>query len=260
LNEVTGVKNLVSDSDSRINELEKEIQDLKKQASSNISVTNSNNVRKSRNLTTFEQFVKQANKSWRWFGSSSEFRKWKILAICSLLILLIIGLITTIVSTSCFGMYSTFTFFENAWMVFDIIYLVYAAKAQYIYEIDELAIYSSSKYDVDKVGMKFPSKEKAVFRVFKWLAIISTVCNIIAIWAGMGKNNQAGATIMEILFLASIIFAYLINLNLFAQYSIIWVEGHNLTTKERVVIVALPNVNKLMTEEEFKKKMPDLNK
>ena len=61
---------------------------------------------------------------------------------------------------------------------------------------------------------------------------------------------------MEVLFLAAIIFAFFMNLNLFARHSIIWVEGHKLTTKEKVVLVLLPGAKQLMPEEEFKKKMP----
>ena len=112
------------------------------------------------------------------------------------------------------------------------------------------------KYEKDNLGMTFARKEKVVFRIFKWLAIISVVCNIICIWAGMGKSNQVLATVMEVLFLGAIVFAYFMNLNLFAQYSIIYVEGHNLTTKERVVLVLPPGAKSLMPEEEFKKKMP----
>ena len=211
---------------------------------------------KPNNQEILQQFLKQSKKSWRWFGTRAEFGKWKTLAIISLLILLIVGLATSIISTICFKMYSIFTFFENAWMVFGIIYLVYASKTQLTYEANALAANSSYKYETDKLGMKFPRKEKVVFRIFKWAAIISVPCNIICIWAGMGKSNQVLATIMEIVFLCAIIFAFFMNLNLYAQYSIIWVEGHNLTTKEKVVLVLPPGAKQLMPEEEFKKKMP----
>ena len=254
LNEITGVKTHVSDTDSRIAELEQEIQKLKdKPVVQPRPVVNAPQRSEKEILQTF---LKQAKKSWMWFGNNAEFRKWKMLAIISLLILLIVGLATTIVSSICFKLYSTFTLFENAWMIFGIIYLVYAAKAQRIYEVNALAANSSTKYEKDNLGMTFARKEKVVFRIFKWLAIISVVCNIIAIWAGMGKSNQVLATVMEVLFLGAIVFAYFMNLNLFAQYSIIYVEGHNLTTKERVVLVLPPGAKGLMPEEEFKKKMP----
>ena len=204
----------------------------------------------------FQQFLKESKKSWRWFGTKSEFNKWKALSVVSLIVLLAVGLVSSIVSTICFQMYSTFTFFENLWLLFGIIYLVYASKAQLTYEVNAFAANSPLKFETDRLGMKYPGKERAVFRVFRWLAIIAVPCNVICIWAGMGKTNQVLATIMEFLFLGAIIFAFFINLNLHAQYSVIWVEGRNLTTKERVVVVLLPGFKQFMLEEEFKKKMP----
>ena len=256
LNEITGVKTQVSDSDDRITELEKEIQNLKRQSAQPKTVVPNATQPKPTQNDILQTFLKQSKKSWRWFGTRLEFSKWKTLAIISLLMLLIVGLATSIVSTICFKMYSTFTFFENVWMVFGIIYLVYARKAQLTYEVNALASNSSYKYETDKLGMKFPRKEKIIFRIFKWLAIISVPCNIICIWAGLGKNTQILATVMEIAFLGAIIFAFFMNLNLYAQYSIIWVEGHNLTTKEKVVLVLPTGAKQLMPEEEFKKKMP----
>ena len=203
-----------------------------------------------------QQFLRQSKKSWMWLGKSAEFKKQKNLSIISLLILLIVGIVTTIVSTICFQLYSTFTLFENIWLVFGIIYLTYSANAQRIYEVNELKNHSSISYTKDKLGMMFPRKEKLAFRIFKWLAIISVVCNIICIWAGMGKSNQIIATVLEILFLGAIIFSRIMNVFLFSQYSIIYVEGHNLTTKERVVLVLPPGAKQLMPEEEFRAKMP----
>lgn len=254
LNEITGVKTQVSDTDSKIAELEKEIQKLKSMPV--IQPKPIVNTQPKSDNEILQIFLKQSKKSWRWCGTRAEFNKWKILAIVSLLTLLLVGLITSIVSTVCFQMYSTFTFFENIWMICGIIYLVYATKTQLIYEVNALASSSPTKYKRDNLGMMFPKKEKLAFRIFKWLAIVSTVCNIICVWNGMGKGNQAAATIMEILFLGAIIFAYFMNFNLYAQYSIIWVEGHNLTTKERVVLVLPPGAKQLMLEEEFKNKMP----
>lgn len=242
LNEITGVK--------------KEIKGLKSQTvQPKTAAPNATQPKPTQN-DIFQTFLRQSKKSWRWFGTRSEFSKCKTLAIISLLILIIVGLVTSIISTICFKMYSTFTFFENVWMVFGIIYLVYARRAQLTYEVNALASNSSYKYETDKLGMKFPGKEKIVFRIFKWLAIISVLCNIICIWNGLGKVTQILATVMELAFLGAIIFAFFMNLNLYAQYSIIWVEGRNLTTKEKVVLVLPPGAEQLMPEEEFKKKMP----
>ena len=254
LNEIAGVKGKVSESDARIAELEKEIKQLKTQPT-NVQPRPITNAPQPNNKEILQTFLKKAKKSWRWFGTKTEFAKWKTLAIVSLITLLLVGLITTIVTSISCGIYSTFTFFENAWMVFGIIYLVFASKSRLTYEVNALASNSSTKYETDHLGMKFPRKEKVVFRIFRWLAIISVIANIIFIWTRK-SDFSVFATIMEVLFLGAIVFAFFMNLNLFAQYSIIWVEGHNLTTNEKVVLVLPPGAKQLMPEEEFKKKMP----
>ncbi|MCI6215617.1 MAG: hypothetical protein MR467_06150 [Bacillales bacterium] len=253
LNEITGVKNQVDDSTSRINELEKELQDLKTQSSNNPAKSKEANLKENEIICTF---LKQSKKSWRWFGNSSEFNKHKKLAFISMLIMLIIGVASTITTSVCFKIYSTFTFFENIWMIFGIIYLVYISKTKLIYEVNELSTNSSFKYETDKLGMKFQRKEKLVFRIFRWIAIISIICNVIAIWAGLGKGNQILATILELLYLASIVFAFFINLNLYAQYSIIWLEGYKIGSNEKAILVLPTGAKHFILEEEFKKKMP----
>lgn len=257
--EIIGVKEQVSATDSRIAELEQEIQKLKTTPVESHSKIYANTQPKKDN-EILQIFLKQSKKSWRWFGSKSKFNKQKKLSIISFIALLILGLISSIVSSFCFQTYSTFTLFENIWLIFGIIYLTYACNTQLIYEVNNLASNSSTKYVKDVLGMMFPRKEKAVFKIFRWLAIISVIANIFAIWTGIGKTIQISATVFEILFLVAIIFSYFANLNLFSHYSIIWVEGRNLTTKEKVVLVLPPGAKQLMPEEEFKKKMPFIYK
>ena len=64
LNEITGVKIQVSDSDDRITELEKEIQNLKRQSAQPKPTQND----------ILQTFLKQSKKSWRWFGTRSVLR------------------------------------------------------------------------------------------------------------------------------------------------------------------------------------------
>lgn len=255
LSEVVGVKTQVGSTDNRIAELEAEVRRLKNQPQQNTQAVQPQPPRELSEREILHQFLKPAKKSWRWFGNKAEFNKWRKLAIISLVLLLSLGVISTIVSSICFQIYSTFTLFENIWLIFGIFYLVYAVRTQQTYEVNSLAANSSYKYRRDDLGMMFPGKEKFVFRLFRWLAVIAVICNVVCIWT-MGHDLKALATILEVLFLGAILFAFFMNLNLYAQYSIIYVEGHNLTTKERVVLVLPPGAKDLMLEEDFKKKMP----
>ena len=203
-----------------------------------------------------KRFLKGAKKSWMWFGTRLEFKRKRTIAIFSSLLLLVVGLVATIMATLNFGFYSTFTLFENIWMIFAVINIVHALKAQRDYEANALAAKSSTKYQRDSFGMILPTKEKGVYRVFRWLAIIAVVCNIITIWI-KPSDFSVIATIFEILFLAAIVFEFFMNTFFFGGYSIIKVEGQSLVTKEKVVLVCPNGSRELILEEDFKKLMPD---
>ena len=205
----------------------------------------------------FKQFIRRARKSWMWFGNKAEFKRWKFLAVFSLILLLLFGLASTITTAMSCGFYSPISIFENVWLIIGIIYLVYASKTQHKYEVNELAANSPNKKIKDDTGMIFLSKEKVVFRVFRWIAFVAVVANIIYIWTKPSSFNIL-ATIFEVLFLLSMIFVFFMNLNLYAQYSIIYVEGYDPSTKVKKVFVLPPGAKKLITEEEFKRKVPFL--
>lgn len=256
LSAVADVKNETHENTSEIAALRKEIEELKQGRS--VSQTQSReerNQQTSQNL--FMTFLKQSRKSWRWFGTLKEFKNSKVLSIIMLVVFLIVGFATSVVSTLCFKMYSTFTFFENVLMIIGVFFLVYSANAKYIHEVNSLAKTTPYKYETDNIGMRFPRKEKLVFRIFKLIAVFSTICNVIFIWAGMGKDYKIVATILELVLLIVIIFAFFIcPSKLFNNYSIIWIEGYNLTTKQKVTLVLPPGAKQLITEEEFKRMMP----
>lgn len=256
LSTVTDVKKETHENSSEIAALREEIEKLKQERSVPQAQTREvKNQQTSQNL--FMAFLKQSKKSWRWFGTLKEFKNRKALSIILLVVFLLVGLSASVISTLCFKMYSTFTFFENALMIIGIIFIVYSAKTKYIHEVNDLTKSTPYKYETDNIGMKFPRKERLVFRVFKWIAVISTACNVIFIWAGMGKDYKVVATILELVLLVVIIFAFFITPSLlFSNYSIIWIEGYNLTTKQKVTLVLPPGAKELITEEEFKKMMP----
>lgn len=261
LNEVIGVKKQNAETNARVVELEAELEKLRKEKAQpqNQQVYQqprvSAPVREPTRVELFQQFIKQSMKCWRWLGNRTEFNKKKNLAIISLLMLLIVGVATTVVSSICFQLYSTFTLFENIWLIFGIIFLTYACRARLKYEVNDLAAHSPDSYEKDKLGMCFPKREKAVFKVFRIITIVAIACNIIAIWV-MGHELRGLAAFMELLFLGAIIFSFFMNFNLFVQYSIIYIDGRNLTTNEEVTLVLPPGSNDFLLEEDFKKKMP----
>ena len=205
----------------------------------------------------WQWFLKTSKKSWRWLGNLKEFDKSRHLSTFSQILLIVIGFLATIFTSISGKLYTTFTFFENIWLVFAVIMIVHASKAQLKYNSHDLARNNSCKYKQDQYGVWNPGKEKTVFKVFRILGIISVICNIIFIWMKV-SNISLLAMILEILFLGAIIFSSIMNLNLFSGYSLIYLEGKNVPGTEYIVLVWDPVVKEFFTEEEYKKRVPFL--
>lgn len=203
----------------------------------------------------FREFLTKAKKSWGWFGGVSEFKNKKRLTQIAFVLLIIFGAISTLITSLSAKIYTTFTFLENVYLILGIIAFAHVNKSQHLYEIHSLARNSSFKYQADDVGMLFPRKEKVVFIVFRWIAGISVIANIIYIW--MQKSDiSLLATVFEVLFLAALILSSIAYFFLLTNYCIIFVDGKKIGSEERVILVSLPGQNGLITEEEFKAKMP----
>lgn len=201
-------------------------------------------------------FFKNSKKSWKWLGSQKEFDKCKVLTIFSHLLLLLLGFSSSIITSVSVKIYTTFTFFENIWLIFGIFLLIYALKADIKYESSKLARNNSYRYKQDQFGLWNPGKEKGLFKAFRWIGMISTICNIAYIWILASKISWL-ATIFEVLFLGAIIFSFIMNASLFSGYDIIYLQGKNMKGTENITLVWDPLFKKLMPEEEYKKKIPE---
>ena len=203
------------------------------------------------------QFFKESKKSWRWLGNKEEFFKSKVRAVLSMITVLILGTASTIVTTIAGGLYSTFTLFENIWLAFTIAFMIFDIRAPILYDIEELIHKSPSRYYRDSVGMCFPNKEKVVYIIFRVLTIIAICCNCIVL-ANQMSLIGVFAIIIELLFGGSLVFSFLMDLFFFSGYGIMWFEGRNKITKEKVVLVSILGSNKFMSEEEFRKFAPQV--
>ena len=73
-------------------------------------------------------FIKKSKKEYLWVGSTKEFNKSKNLIIILSVIFLVISLISTILTSIAFKMYSTFSLFENIWSII----LVWTQKGRFL--------------------------------------------------------------------------------------------------------------------------------
>lgn len=201
-----------------------------------------------------EWFFRNSKKSWRWFGNQSLLNKKKTVAIVSYALLFVFGFFSSVATSLSAGFYTTFTAFENAWLICGISLLVYTIKTKLKYESKELARNTNYSYKQDQYGLWNPGKEKTIFKVLRWLAVICVIANIIYIWI-RPNNLSIVATVLEIIFLGAIVFSFFANIDLFAQYTIIYLEGKSIYDSDEITLVWDPYFKKFFTEDEYRKKM-----
>ena len=78
------------------------------------------------NQQLLKNFVKSSRKEHVWFGSIFEFNNAKTIFHFLVVSLIIIGVISTILTSIAFKMYSPFTLLENIWLIFACILLSYS--------------------------------------------------------------------------------------------------------------------------------------
>lgn len=255
LSAISGVGEKTSKSDARYLELEQRLSRLENQ-SKVPAPTITRSAQPSE--PPVKTFARKAKKSWRWFGNRRQFIGSKALAIIFSFLMLALGITSTVITGISCGMYSPFSSIENIWLIFALIYLIFACKAPILYEVNAFASGTPLRGERDDVGMVFPNGgEKKVFKIFRWITIIIIPFNIIWIWINKSDISWL-ATLFEILFALSIIAAFFINIALYAQYCICWLEGHNLVTGQKVTLLKMPGAKNFSLEKEVREKIPQL--
>lgn len=215
-----------------------------------------NVARKPTEQEAMQWFFKNSKKSYRWAGSKKGFNKSKLLTVLSYLLVVVLGVLSTLVTSVSIRLYSTFTFFENVWLIFTIIAMTFVGKAKLKYRDVDMKMNSTSKFVQDQYGLWNPKKEKRIFFAFRWITFISVVLNIVFIWIRI-SNISWLAMILEILFLGSIILSIFADVSFQTPYYVLYLEGKSMDGSQNLQIVRDPIFKNFMTEEEYKKLMPD---
>lgn len=234
-------------SKERIGQLEKTVQSLQSKPVSKPT---------SQNQNSLKIFARRARKSWRWFGNIQEFKKSKLLALLFVCLNIVFGIVAVIVTTISCNLFTTFTAFEIVNWVVAIYASIMLLKSPIKYEVRSFASGSPFSCKFDDTGMAFPGKEKVYIKVVRWIGVIAAIANIAYIWISK-SNLSVLATIIEALFIVSIILNWFFSISFYAQYTICWLEGRNLNTNEPVTIVR-DNISGFMLEKEFRDRFPSL--
>lgn len=204
-----------------------------------------------------KRFISKAKKEYCWLGSESDFQKEKKTALILLVALMVAIVISTVFTSIAFGMYSTFTLFENIWLIMMCFMTFYLVKAKRFYDCYEFSLTSCFKFEPDAEGvlrMRTPNKK---YKIFLVLTCISAICNIIVVWMENKSGMALPATIFELAVLGLSIFVFNFKaLDFFYGYSNLRFIGANETTGQKVVLIFEPIMNKLYTEEDYLKQFP----
>lgn len=198
-----------------------------------------------------KNFIKNSVQRYHWLGASGDFYKEQGIAKILFFISIAVMIVTTIVSTVAFGIYSTFTFFENIWLIFTIIILKNIYKAQWKYPTEDFQRNSACSFINDN-GMLRVNTYKKRYRIFFVLAIISVICNLICCWMWAKGAIAVFSTIFEITSGIMIAVSMFKATSFFAGYSHLSFTGKNQIGQE-ISIFYDPIINKFYSKEEYEK-------
>ena len=209
---------------------------------------------------TLKRFITRAKKEYMWFGSRDEFEKEKRESLLFVWILIGVGLLTTLFTSIAFKLYSTFTLFENIWLIMMLCTVKYIHKSQYYHECFEFSENSFFRFELDDDGVLRCGQLKKKYKWFSVITCICALCNIIVVWMEANIILALLATIFELaLGVLSIYVFYFKVLYYFSGYCHLRFTGRNDSNTQTISIIYDPTFNKLYTEEEYKKQFPLLN-
>ena len=206
-----------------------------------------------------KNFLKSSRKEHLWFGTTNDFNKYKKIIYILCIALIVVGIISTILTSIALNMYSTFTLFENIWLIFVCIMFSYAVKAKKRMTDTDLMEHSNSVFIQDTDGTwRDTNKEKKKYRWFRRISYIAIVGNIICLWSESETAIAISATMFELAFAGlsiGLVFAYI---NLYCMYgSFILFTGRNASNTENVTLIFDVFDNKLAPYKEYKEKLKE---
>lgn len=184
-------------------------------------------------------FIKNSRKEHVWFGPIGDFNKSKLIVYVLAAALIIVGVISTILTSIAFKIYSTFSLFENIWLVFAILMFSHSIMAKKRMLDTDLMAHSTNIFNKNADGTWYDTnEEKKRYKWFRRISYIAVVANIIVIWTQSQGGIAVAATLFEVLFLGLTIGLYFAYNNLFCMYgNFIFFTGRNLSNTETVTLV-----------------------
>ena len=131
---------------------------------------------------SLKNFINRSVHEYMWIGTREDFDKEKKLALILILSSVAGMILCTIVSSISFGIYSTFTLFENIWLVLMLCVLKYTYKTKRNYSTLDYSFNSFERFETDADGVLRCTVYKKKYKWFLALACIAFLLNTIFAW------------------------------------------------------------------------------
>ncbi|MBP3605341.1 MAG: hypothetical protein J6J66_01955 [Clostridia bacterium] len=199
---------------------------------------------------SLKNFITHSIHEYMWIGTEAEFDKEKKMTLLWILASILWMFVCTIVSSVSFKFYSTFTLFENIWLVLMLFVLKYKYKTKKNYLALEYSLNSFSRFEFDADGVLRCTEYKKKYQWFFVLACIAFLLNTIFAWVE-NNNMPLLVTFLELGTLALNIFTVYKVTGFFGGYGPIRFTEISDAGKAKTVLVLDTAMNKLYTEEDF---------
>lgn len=240
------IKIKIDDIEERFSEFEKETEKSKRAISS--SHTSSPKV-----VENVAQFSARAEQKHIWGFTYESYKKSKITVISFLILNMIIQVLATAMSTKAIGIYSTFTFLENLWVIFQITMLKQMIKARRRYSSIELAFETPYKESRNQFGILAFDDPKMKYIAFMVICCIGCGLNILYFWIEDIQLVYAIiATIIELAMAATTIASYWLVTGFFSEYYFAELTGYSIDGKETITYIYNGIYGTVLPLEEFK--------
>jgi len=209
-----------------------EIENLKK---NHENVSNKSELKN--NIQMIKEFVKKSKKEYLWFGPPKEFSKSKVIVCIACCLSFLIGIISTILTCKAAQYYTTFSFFENIYLVFYIIIVVKVNNCTLRIKDEDLKMNCTDSSFKNADGLIVFDDEKGVYKIFKIIAIVCACLNICYVLFINPNPGKVVATIFELLFIITIIGVRHASVAFYCMYDTVIFTGMNFSNTKKVSIV-----------------------
>lgn len=207
-------------------------------------------------IFSLKNFIRFSLREYMWCGTEEDFCKCKETNIVLILSAILCMIFTSVVTTISAGHYTTYTLFENIWLILSLFALKYTCVAKRLYCDCVYSQNSFERFESDDNGIWRPTILKKKYKWFFILALISFVLNTICVWID-SCSMPVLVTILELLSMALSILAVYKTIDFFDLYGPVKITGKSIVTGQKIVIIEDPlDSRKFYPEDEFFRKYP----